>query len=858
MDELPKRERETARQRALRIPLAYHRTRGPLVWMKLGLSLLFFLGGGCYIAWVLGGGKRAATQVSPGTLASAHARWESDCKACHVPFTPTRSDSFGAIHHQADAKCNACHKAAAHHDNQFAHEVESCASCHREHQGKQALLVRTNDQNCISCHSSIADHRTSAGVAPIRDVSRFALGENGQPQPHPAFRSLEQASDPGNIRFSHRLHMMPGQLYPGQTPAAGKELVQLKCESCHEPTPTAAGDGAYMQPIKYEQHCRSCHPLHVPGGGAAAVPHGLKAERLEAAVVGNLAANDGGKSAAVPLPKRPIPGKTPRNDLADNLDPPRKLLTAQRLGEFRTNVCAKCHSWQQTEPAEVMPAAIPAVWLTHVKFGHKAHRAAAKCEDCHFQAGEKLTSTGQPGQLADDDRVMIPNIETCARCHSPRNETMGSGGARFDCAQCHRYHNPPAKPTPQPTFASQISNPKSQIPIPKSSAAASHPFVGTQSCSATGCHGAAKGSELTTSYAKFVADDPHSRAFLVLYTQPSLNMVRRLTNQPEAEFDDPAYFAVLEQKCVGCHATPPADAGRVARPENYSAGVSCESCHGPAASWEFTHFNRAAKKPAELRNLADISLRASTCAQCHIGPQVDHGRPFDVNHDLIAAGHPRLTFDFEAQLANLPAHWSAAKNIKSHFEAWRLGELSTASQQDKLHEWRQSRQTKGELTSPDFASHRCFDCHHQLYPKPAAGRVTLPQLAVMPKEQHELLSHAVPSRQEQAGTLLKLLDSVTDDRRVASAGTRWEEHVHFSLALSAYAADGQQSNELTKNADALREILTNSFRSLPQDRKLTKEATFAGESYDSPTGFNPKDEKLKQVLKDIRTSLTTP
>ncbi|MGI8982115.1 MAG: cytochrome c3 family protein [Pirellulaceae bacterium] len=852
MDELLKRERETARQRALRIPLAYHRTRGMLGWTKLGLSLLFFLGGGCYIAWVLGGGKRAAKQLSPGTLASAHARWESDCKACHVPFTPTRSDSFGATHHQSDAKCNACHKAAVHQENQIAHEVESCASCHREHQGKQALLVRTDDQNCTSCHSSIADHRTSAGVAPISDVSRFALGENGQPPPHPAFRSLETESDPGNIRFSHRLHMMPGQLYPGQPPHAGKELVQLKCESCHEPTPTAAGDGAYMQPIKYEQHCRSCHPLHVPGGGAAAIPHGLKAVQLKAAVVVSLAANDGGKSAAVPLPKRPIPGKTPRNDVADDLDPPKKLLTAQRLQEFRTNVCAKCHSWQQMVPAEVMPAAIPAVWLTHAKFSHKAHFAAAKCVDCHSQASEEFPSPVRPGGLADDERIMIPGIENCARCHSPRNETANSGGARFDCAQCHRYHNPAAKPTPQPTFASQVSNPKSQIPIPKSSVAASHTFVGAQSCSAAACHGAAKGNDFTVSYTRFVADDPHARAFLLLYTQPSLDMVRRLTSDARARMEDESYFKSLQQKCIGCHATPPADAGQALRPETYSAGVSCESCHGPAAEWEFTHFLHG-PKPNRLPKLSDLSVRATGCAECHIGPKEMLGKIYDVNHDLIAAGHPRLTFEFEAQSANLPPHWSSAKDIKSHFDAWKTGELATVEQQDKLYSWRNKQHAREGLTIPDFASHRCFDCHHALRPPVQLTRIAseaphkaMPPQSQAPADVRRLLARPAPPFESPKNFLAQQLDAVSNNP--AAPGTRWEELVRFHLALTAFVADRPDDSGLIAANDKLGDLLANSFHASATERKMGKGDRFRGGPYDSPTGFDPNDPKLKAAL----------
>jgi Cytochrome c7 and related cytochrome c/Cytochrome c554 and c-prime len=620
-----------------------------------------------------------------------------------------------------------------------------------------------------------------------------------------------------------------------------------------------------MQPIKYEQHCRSCHPLQLPGRSVAVISHGLPAAQLEAAVMRSLAADGEEKSAAVLSPQRPIPGKMPRPTLAGDLDPPPQLRSAQRLQELRTNVCGKCHSWQPTRPAEVMPAAIPALWLAHAKFNHKAHRAAAKCEDCHAQAIEKLTSADRLGKLADDDRVMIPNIDNCIRCHAPRNERAGTGGARFDCAQCHRYHNPPAKPTTLPIFASHLSTLNSQLPDPKSFVSASHPFVGTQSCSATGCHGAPQGSAVATSYTKFVADDPHSRAFLLLYAQSSRDMVRRLTNGARGEREDEGYFKFLQQKCVGCHATPPAEGARVVRPESFAAGISCESCHGPAASWELTHFNRAANKSPDLRNLTDLSLRATTCAQCHIGPQLASGQSYDVNHDLIAAGHPRLTFDFEAQLANLPTHWSAAKNVQSHFDAWRLGELATAAQQDKLHASR---------ATPELASHRCFDCHHSIQPIREAlprreneGNAAVPRLRVglvsppraqLSAPQRKLLSQPTTKMQAKQELLLKLLDAATSHDESASSGTRWEELVRFDLALAAFIADHPGRRELASQQAALEDFLAKSFRPSAPERKLGNNERLRGGPYDSPAGFHPNDPNLKTTLDAIRKSLASP
>ena len=865
MDEPLKRERETARQRALRIPLSYHRTRGPIGTWKVLLSLVGVSAGGLYIAWVLAGGKPAATQLSPGTLARDHSRWDSDCKSCHAPFVPQRPDAEGARvvslslagaasgdFHRANAKCSQCHKSTGiHHANQISVEVESCASCHRDHQGRDFDMARMDDAHCTACHASIANHRSKPGDSPVVNVTAF---ERVQDTPgHPAFRSLQMTEDPGNIRFSHRLHMTRGQLYPGQIPPTGKKLEQLACDACHRPE-TTTGNGAYMRPVKYEQHCRRCHPLSVPGQPEAVVPHGLVSSQLESTVRGLLA---NAKPTTKPPPARIIPGKSKGDSEARTQLPP-EMQFSQRLAVVRDNKCSQCHSWQMSEPNEVFPSRIPTTWLQHARFNHQKHQNSAKCVDCHTDATAKLTSGEVHGKLEDDQQIMIPNIDNCLRCHAPRNESAGTGGARFDCAECHRYHH--ATIQEKPLWQSGNSG-SSAAGWPESlrltlvaheqagnSPPSNHLFVGTQSCSTTGCHGATTNEQgISSAFIRFTAADPHERAFLLLYSDSSRQMIRRLRGEEQTQLNEPAYFASLQEKCLGCHATPPSEptSNRV---ESYLTGITCESCHGAAAEWEFTHFQRGAK-PSGLAKLSDLTVRATVCAQCHIGPKEMLGKTYDVNHDLIAAGHPRLSFEFEAQLANLPAHWSEAKDVKSHFEAWRLGELATASQQDKLYSGR---------SAQEFASHRCFDCHHGLGPKPAAERLTFPHQALISNEQRQLLASPATSKQEQAGILLKLLGSVTDDRNKAAAGTRWEEHVRWSLALAAFAADDPQNGELANRADALRAILTNSFRSLPADRKMKAEATFAGGPYDSPTGFDPKDEQLKQVLKDIRARLASP
>ncbi len=38
----------------------------------------------------------------------------------------------------------------------------------------------------------------------------------------------------------------------------------------------------------------------------------------------------------------------------------------------------------------------------------------------------------------------------------------------------------------------------------------------------------------------------------------------------------------------------------------------------------------------------------------------------EVDHDLIAAGHPALRFEFATYFANLPPHWDVARDKKAN------------------------------------------------------------------------------------------------------------------------------------------------------------------------------------------------
>jgi hypothetical protein len=167
-----------------------------------------------------------------------------------------------------------------------------------------------------------------------------------------------------------------------------------------------------------------------------------------------------------------------------------------------------------------------------------------------------------------------------------------------------------------------------------------------------------------------------------------------------------------EPTCLACHSTATRNQGgpRFAVED----GVSCESCHGAAERWLVPHAQASWKRIAAhdksekygLANTKDAAVRAQVCVGCHIGSA---GR--EVNHDLIAAGHPPLMFELDAYTANMPPHWRETPNNTASFgaQAWAVGQAVSLRQSlELLHDRAKNNRW------PEFAEFDCYACHHEL------------------------------------------------------------------------------------------------------------------------------------------------
>lgn len=147
----------------------------------------------------------------------------------------------------------------------------------------------------------------------------------------------------------------------------------------------------------------------------------------------------------------------------------------------------------------------------------------------------------------------------------------------------------------------------------------------------------------------------------------------------------------------------------------HTEGVGCAGCHGPAEQWVNEHY-LASWRPQDAIEQGfvpndDLLTRARMCASCHVGD-----RDRDMNHDIIAAGHPALRFEMASHHSRLPKHWrdDQAGDLAG-FEAklWAAGAVASADAWLALQQGRAGGKT-AVSTWPDFAANDCSSCHQSL------------------------------------------------------------------------------------------------------------------------------------------------
>lgn len=246
------------------------------------------------------------------------------------------------------------------------------------------------------------------------------------------------------------------------------------------------------------------------------------------------------------------------------------------------------------------------------------------------------------------------------------------------------------------------------------------------SCAAASCHNTGRVGAPGGEHSTWSAADPHRRAYEVLSNADSVRIMKNLAAGDPGRWAQPAH---REGLCLKCHAL---DADRYYHGERLDdrglgEGVGCDACHGPSQNWLSAHYQAGWKFLSDREKYErygfaptkDLVARSLTCAGCHVG-RADR----EVNHDLIAAGHPRLSFEYARYhyQPNYTRHWTERlPNPAFELKAWLIGQAASLDSALDLLAARAELASRQAAPWPEFAELSCYACHQGVGGTPTRG-----------------------------------------------------------------------------------------------------------------------------------------
>lgn len=242
---------------------------------------------------------------------------------------------------------------------------------------------------------------------------------------------------------------------------------------------------------------------------------------------------------------------------------------------------------------------------------------------------------------------------------------------------------------------------------------------GVASCAGSQCHARQVSSGLVVRQSELVTwQDPgsaagnHSRAWQVLTGRRSQGIAQRLGIGP----------AQSAPMCLGCHTDPAPPSRRGARFQ-ISDGVGCEACHGGSGGWLASHRAVGGTHGDNVTRgmipLDDPKRRAEVCLDCHFGS--DRPGQF-VDHRMMAAGHPRISFELDLFTTlqrhhDVDADYAARKRVPGGVQTWAVGQSAALIRALTLY----ADDSKGrEGSFPEFYFFDCHSCHRPISDDPNA------------------------------------------------------------------------------------------------------------------------------------------
>jgi hypothetical protein len=246
--------------------------------------------------------------------------------------------------------------------------------------------------------------------------------------------------------------------------------------------------------------------------------------------------------------------------------------------------------------------------------------------------------------------------------------------------------------------------------------------LGVASCASSLCHGSvAPNPNYKVPLNEFVTwshQDAHAKAFQALSSASGRSIAAKLG----------LASAEGAKVCLDCHSdnVAPAQRGGKFSPTD---GVGCEACHGGAERWIASHATAKATYQGDvgagLYPTANLADRAALCESCHVGNADKRA-----THDIMGAGHPRLSFELDTYLALEPPHYTVDANYRrrkpayGHAQTWALGQLQASMLQ---LEFLQGEFVRKSAVFPELALFNCSACHDSSMQRPEWRRRAMTQ-----------------------------------------------------------------------------------------------------------------------------------
>jgi hypothetical protein len=350
--------------------------------------------------------------------------------------------------------------------------------------------------------------------------------------------------------------------------------------------------------------------------------------------------------------------------------------------------------------------------------------------------------------------------------------------------------------------------------------------LGPASCGGGNCHGAAKpvaGSNVRQDeFFAWESKDAHSNAYKLLLTDEGRRIAANLGLK--AAQDEPA--------CLTCHTDYVPEKLRAQRWQP-GDGVACETCHGGAELWNKAHVAKGASHAgnvaAGLYPLEDPAARARVCLHCHLGSTQ---KPID--HRIMGAGHPPLSFELDTFTAIQPAHFTAdadyqqRKGATGSLKTWAVGQAVAA---EFFLDGLLSERFAQKGLSTELVFFDCNACHHAMRPgrwNPAVVPALGPGELRLADAYLVMTGHVVAALlPERAGEWDGALEALHKASRVSLAQAKEAAGRLRKLAADVASAAGQKTFGRAQALAILERVAGAGERKVVADCTSAEQAVYA-------------------------------